>query len=285
MPRLRRTERLVVGSIDGAAHILQRRARDVLLGSALFLVPMVALNLLLAVLAFNEFDTVDGLFGDRGYLGVESGFSLLAIALQSFSAHLIGAYTAAYLVRFQMGGSPRISECALSVLRKLPLLVVTWVLTHWWAVLIAWGVVSADAATLVGLIWILPFVASAASAGVLLVTPVLMTERLGVRSIGRAWRLVRTRLGAAYGFVWACGVLSVLLAFFIAFLPNLAESTGLVTFGSYTWLVQGITSQLALLIVIPFTAIATAQLYLQIRVHAEGLDIAIAADRAFGTAR
>lgn len=284
-PRLRRTERLVVGSIDGAAHILQRRARDVLLGSALFLVPMVALNLLLAVLAFNEFDTVDGLLGDRGYLGVESGFALLAIALQSFSAHLIGAYTAAYLVRYQMGGTPRIATCVVSVVRKLPLLVVTWVLTHWWAVLIAWGVVSADASTIVGLIWILPFVLSAASTGVLLVTPVLMTERLGVRSIGRAWRLVRTRLGAAYGFVWACGVLSVLLSFFIAFLPSLAESTGLVTFGSYTWLVQGITSQLALLIVVPFTAIATAQLYLQIRVHAEGLDIAIAADRAFGVSR
>lgn len=275
----------MVGSIDGAAHILQRRARDVLLGSALFLVPMVALNLLLAVLAFNEFDTVDGLLGDRGYLGVESGFSLLAIALQSFSAHLIGAYTAAYLVRYQMGGTPRIVDCVVSVVRKLPLLVVTWVLTHWWAVLIAWGVVSADASTLAGLVWILPFGVAAASAAVLLVTPVLMTERLGVRSIGRAWRLVRTRFGAAYGFVWACGVLSVLLAFFIAFLPTLAESTGLVTFGSYTWLVQGITSQLALLIVIPFTAIATAQLYLQIRVHAEGLDIAIAADRAFGVSR
>jgi len=41
---------------------------------------------------------------------------------------------------------------------------------------------------------------------------------------------------------------------------------------------------LALLIVIPFIAMATAQLYLQIRVHAEGLDIMVAADRAFGPA-
>jgi hypothetical protein len=48
------------------------------------------------------------------------------------------------------------------------------------------------------------------------------------------------------------------------------------------WLLQGVTSQLALLVVVPFTAIATAQLYLQFRVHAEGLDIVIAADRAFG---
>lgn len=281
IPRLRRTERLVVGSIDGAAHILQRRARDVLVGSALFLVPMVALNLVLAVVAFNRFDSVDGLLGDRGYLGVESGFVLLAVALQSFSAHLIGAYTAAYLVRYQMGGAPRIRDCAIAVLRRLPLLVVTWLLTHWWALLIAWWVIRADAATLAGLVWILPLVASAVSTCVLLVAPVLMTERLGLRSIGRAWRLVRTRYGAAFGFVWACGVLSVLLSLFIAFLPSLAESTGLVTFGSYTWLVQGITSQLALLIVVPFIAIATAQLYLQIRVHAEGLDIAIAADRAF----
>ena len=90
------------------------------------------------------------------------------------------------------------------------------------------------------------------------------------------------RFGAAFGFVVACSVLAVLLFSFIAFLPQLAEATGLVTFGSYMWLVQGVTTQLALLVVIPFTAIATTQLYLQIRVHAEGLDLVVAADRAFG---
>ena len=284
VPRLRRTERLIVGSIDGAAHVLQRRARTVLVGSAILMVPMVAVGVLLAVLAFDRFDAVDGLLGDRGYIGAESGFVFLAAALQSFTAHLIGAYAAVFVVRYQMGRSPGIGECVRAVLRRLPLLIATWLLTHWWALLFALWSINADRSTLAALVWILPLSASLLSTCVLLVTPVLMGEKRGFAALPRAWRLVRTRFGAAFGFVWACGVLAMMLFAFIAFLPQLAESTGLITFGSYTWLVQGITSQLALLIVIPFTAMATAQFYLQIRVHAEGLDIALAADRAFGRA-
>lgn len=284
VPRLRRTERLIVGSIDGAAHVLQRCARTVLVGSAILMVPMVAVGVLLAVLAFDRFDAVDGLLGDRGYIGAESGFAFLAAALQSFTAHLIGAYAAVFVMRYQMGGSPGIGECVRAVLRRLPLLIVTWLVTHWWALLFDVWLINSDRSALAALIWILPLAASVLSTCFLLVTPVMMGEKLGFAAIPRAWRLVRTRFGAAFGFVWACGVLAVMLFAFIAFLPQLVESTGLITFGSYAWLVQGLTSQLALLIVIPFTAMATAQLYLQIRVHAEGLDIAIAADRAFGRA-
>ncbi|MGB8860830.1 MAG: hypothetical protein WCC60_16340 [Ilumatobacteraceae bacterium] len=281
-PRLRRTERLIVGSIDGAAHVMQRRARDVLAGSAVFMVPMVGVSVLLAVLAFNQFDRFDSLLGDSGYVGAETWFTFLAVALQSFTAHLIGAYTATYLVRYQMGGDPTIRECVLAVVRRLPMLVVSWLLTHWWALLFDLWVINSGAGALALLIWFLPPTASALSAVVLLVTPVMMGERLGLRAIPRAWRLVRTRFGAAFGFVWACTVLAAMMFLFIAFLPQLAESTGLITFGSYMWLVQGVTSQLAFLVVVPFVAIATAQLYLQIRVHAEGLDLVVAADRAFG---
>lgn len=284
VPRLRRTERLILGSIDGAAHVLQRCARTVLVGSAILMVPMVAVGVLLAVLAFDRFDAVDGLLGDSGYIGAESGFVLLAAALQSFTAHLIGAYAAVFVVRYQMGGSPGIGECVRAVLRRLPLLIATWLVTHWWALLFDLWLINSDRSAQTALIWILPMGASLLSTCVLLVTPVMMGEKLGFAAIPRAWRLVRTRFGAAFGFVWACGVLAVMLFSFIAFLPQLAEATGLITFGSYAWLVQGVTLQLALLIVIPFIAMATAQLYLQIRIHAEGLDIAMAADRAFGRA-
>ncbi len=271
-----------MGSIDASAHVLQRRARAVLVGSAMLMVPMMAVGVFLAVLAFDRFDAVDGLLGDRGYVGAETGFLFLAAALQSFTAHLVGAYAAVFLVRYQMGGDPNIGECMRAVLRRLPLLVFTWLLTHWWALLCYLWLINSDGGTLAGLIWILSLGASLVSTCVLLVTPVMMGEKLGLAAIPRAWRLVRTRFGAALGFVWACGVLAAMLFSFIAFLPQLVESTGLVSFGSVAWLVQGITLQLAMLIVIPFTALATAQLYLQIRVHAEGLDIAIAADRAFG---
>lgn len=261
---------------------MQQHSRAVLVGSALFLVPMVAFNLLLTVLAFNDFDAVDGLLGSRGYVGVESGFTLLALVMQSFAAHLVGAYTAVYLVRFQLGGDPTIRRSVATVLRRLPLLVVTWMVTHWWALLLQWWFVRAGTDGLALFALVAPFVASLASAAVLFTTPVVMAENLKLASISRAWRLARPRFAAAWGFVWACGLLASLLFLFIAFLPSLATSTGLITFGSYQWLVQGVASQLALLVVVPFIAIATAQLYLQVRVHAEGLDIVLAADRAFG---
>lgn len=282
--RLRRTDQLVVGSIDAAAHVFQRQARHVVLGSSVLMVPMVGLHLLLTVLAFDQYQQFDSFLGDRGYVGVETGLVLLGLVVQSLSAHLIGAFTAAYLVPYQMGDDPRAGACLLRVARKLPLLFLTWALTHWPTLLVMWWFVTIAPTAVLSVAWIMVPLLAMISAMSLVVAPVVMIEQLGVRSIARAWRLARTRFGAAFGFVFACGLLGAMMAAFIAFLPQLAKSTGFITFGSFGWLVQGVTTQLAVLIVLPFVAIATAQMYLQLRVQAEGLDIAIAADRVFGKA-
>jgi uncharacterized membrane protein len=280
-PRLRRSDHLVLGSIDAAAHVLQRRARVVLVGSAVFMLPMLALNLLLSVLAFNDFEGFDNLFADRGYVGVESGGVLVALIVQSFTAHLVGAYGASLLVTHQMGGEARIAVSVKAVVRRLPMLLLTWLLTHWWAVLMALLVVSEPALAAGLAIFGIPFIALCTTC-VLLTVPVLMTEGTGVSSIGRGYRLARSRFGAAFAFVLACGLLGGLLFLFIAQLPALLEQTGLVTFGSFGGVVQGITTQIALLVVIPLSALATAQWYLQVRVVSEGIDLSMAADRAFG---
>lgn len=282
--RLRRSERLVVGSIDVAGHVFQRRARHVVLGSAVLMVPMVALHLLLTVLAFDQYRSFDSFLGDTGYVGVETGLVLLGIIVQSFSAHVIGSYAAVYLVPYQMGDEPRMGSSLLRVVRKLPLLLLTWSLTHWPTLLLMWWFATIAPEEVLALSWLMVPLLAMLSAATLLVAPVVMIERRGLRSIGRAWRLVRTRFAAAFGFVLACGVLGAMLAAFVAFLPDLAQATGFITFGSFTWLVQGVASQMAVLIVLPFVALATAQLYLQLRVQAEGMDIVIAADRVFGKA-
>lgn len=280
-PRLRRADRLVIGSFDGAAHVFQRRARSVILGAAVVMVPMVALNLALSVAAFRDFDSFDSLFRDTGYVGVESGSVFFTIVVQSFTAHLLGALLATYLVAHQMGGEPRLRSSLAAMVRALPMLFVTWFLPHCWVMLLALGAVNepsgfaAGAVLLVPLVWLFtaPFV---------LVAPVLMIERRGLRSLARSWRLTRQRFGAVLGFMMLCTLLGGALFLFIAELPLLLQATGLVTFGSFGYLVQGVTTQLALLVVLPLVAMATAQLYLQVRVHAEGLDLTMAADRAFG---
>lgn len=278
--QLRRTDRLIVGSFDAAAHVLQQRARVVLLGAAALMLPMMAANLLLSVLAFRSFDSFQNVFGDRGYIGVESGQVFVAIVLQSFTAHLVGAYAAAVLVPFQLGTEPTLRTGLGVVLRRLPVLLVTWVCTHWWAVLLALGIATAPAAVGGVLFFLWPLVALASTVG-LLVGPVVATERIGVRAIPRSMRLVRTRFGASWAFVVVTAVISGSLFMFIAELPYLVQATGLVTLGSYGYLVQGVTLEIALLVVLPLSALATAQLYLQLRVHAEGIDISMAADEAF----
>lgn len=280
--RLRRSDHLVVGSIDVAAHVFQRRAGHVVLGSAVLMIPMAALHLLLTVLAFDRYQEFDNFLGDRGYVGVETGLVLLGLVVQSFSAHLIGAYTAAYLVPYQMGGDPRVGACLRRVLRKAPVLTLTWALTHWPTLLVMWWFVTIAPEEVFAVSWVMVPLLAMVSAMTLVVAPVVIVEQLGVRSIARAWRLGRNRFGATFGFVFACGMLGAMLAVFIAFLPDLAQATGIVTFGSLNWLVQGLTTQLAVLIVMPFVAIATSQMYLQLRVQSEGLDIVIAADRVFG---
>jgi type III secretory pathway component EscS len=279
--QLRRTDRLIVGSFDAAAHVLQQRARVVVLGAATLMLPMMAANLLLSVLAFRSFDTFQNAFGDRGYIGAESGQVFVAIVLQSFTAHVVGAYAAAVLVPFQLGTEPTMRHGLGVVLRRLPLLFTTWAVTHWWAVLLALAIAFAPSATGPSLVFMWPLVALATTLG-LLVGPVIAAEQLGMRAIPRAVRLVRTRFGASWGFVVVAGLISGSLFAFIAQLPSLVEATGLVTFGSYGYLVQGVTLEIALLVVLPLSALATAQLYLQLRVHAEGIDLWMAADAAFG---
>ena len=74
--RLKRTDRIIVGSIDTGAHVLQRRARHLLLGAAVFMLPMAALQLFMSVFAWSRFDQIEGLMGDHGYLGAERSAAL-----------------------------------------------------------------------------------------------------------------------------------------------------------------------------------------------------------------
>ena len=171
-----------------------------------------------------------------------------------------------------------------ATVRRLPALLGGWVVGHVWFLLAMIGVVRADdgrrsppgccSAGPIGLLLV---------ALVVLVSPVIVVERRGVvGGLRRAVRLARSRFGACLGFVIASAVVGLALRFGITFLPRLAESTGLVTFGSYGWLVEGVAGQLAQLLTIPVVALATAAFYIQLRVHAEGMDLVLAADRAFG---
>jgi hypothetical protein len=282
--RLKRTDRIIVGSIDAGAHVLQRRARHVLLGSAVFMLPMAALQLALSLFAWNRFQQFEGLLGDHGYLGAERGAALVAILVESLTAHLVGAYAAAYLVTYQLGGEPHLWPTLRRVLRRLPLLCGTWAVSHMWLALASLIYLNGSLDLLTVLAILLSPLIAVFAALTLFVAPVVVCEH-GHGPLRRALRLARGRFGAVFGFVWANGLVGLMLLVCITWLPRLVETTQLVTFGSYRWLFEGVAAQLALLVVVPFSAVATAQLYLQVRIQTEGLDIVLAADRVFGGAK
>jgi hypothetical protein len=291
---LRKHQRLVLGSIDHAGYVLSRRGRTVIIGSALFLIPVVAVNLVTSLLVFDRFDSFDGavvsmpeLFGGvRSATGVETLLSYLGLLTTSLSTALVGGYSATVLLQHRFGGEVTMPAALRSTLRRLPTLGLAWLMSHCWMLLGAWLMVRVSGADWAPLLIVVVPLVGLVIAATLLVAPVIIVERLGpLRAIRRAWKLVRSRFSASLVFVAATTVVGGGLRLGLTWLPRLSSSTGLVTFGPYGWLAEGIAGQVAQLVTVPLVALATAEFYLQVRVRAEGMDLVMAADDAFGPAR
>jgi hypothetical protein len=288
--RIKRQDRLVLGSIDEAAHVFQRHTREVVLGSAVFLVPAIVVNLVVSTLLFDRFTSFEHdivslpelIGGIDAATGVETLLAYIGIVCTSLATALIGGYLATVFVRVEFGEPVTLRACLRATLRRLPALLGAWLIGHGWMLLVAWAMVAVSGRTLAP--WLVLIVPAGFVVVVfaLFVSPVVVIERRGsLGAIGRAMGLVRARFGAAILFLCAAGIIGLGLRFGITFLPRLAQATGLVTFGSYGWLVEGVAGQLAQLIATPLVALATVAFYVQLRVHLEGMDITVAADRAF----
>lgn len=265
--------------------MLQRRGRDFLVGSSLLLLPVVALNLWATAVAFDRggSTTLTAFGGDDVGTGIDDVAAVLAVVCASFAAAAVGCFAATVLVSDRFGAPVGLWLALRSVVRRLPAVLVAWVIGHFWVPFFAtWALASRSGGVGGRLLVVLP-IGALLSATTLYTIPVMVAERTGpLRSLKRSWRLARMRSVASFGFVGASSLLGSLLFAGISFLPALAESGGFITFGSYMWLAQGITGQLAVIIVVPLVALATAEMYLAVRLDAEGLDIALHADAAFG---
>jgi hypothetical protein len=288
--RLRRQDRVAIGAFDAAAHVFQRRARSLVLGSAAILLPTIALNLVLSIIAFDRYSSFDDvtaspatvLFGIDAASGVESLLGYLSIVTSSLSAALVGGYATALLIQQEFGTAASPMSPLRTTVRQLPRLVGAWLLGHAWVLPLGLIAVNVSSSTLgallipasVALVFLVTFT--------VVVSPTIITEDLRpVAGVRRAVRLARSRFSSSFGFVVITVIVGGGLRAGITALPRLAESTGLVGFGSYGWLVEGVAGQIAVLLVVPLVALASAQLYLQLRADAEGMDIVMAADEAF----
>lgn len=285
--RLRRSRGPVLASFDGGGSILQRRLRDVMVGATIILVPAVALNVWVSILGHDRLDPNDSavpsfLSGDTGG-GIEDLATWLAIVFASVVTAIVGHFVAQILLGERFREPVSLGRALKRTGRRLPAIVAAWALTHWWQPLMALVVVSSESDAAVAWLFLFALMAWFCSAATLFVIPAMVAEQLGpLAAAKRNWRLVRRCYGLCVGFVLLASSLSVLLLGGIATLVPLLEGTGFLSLGDASWIVQSVMVQLAVLLVVPLIALGTAQAYLETRLDTEGLDLQIAADRAFG---
>jgi len=284
--RLRRSRNPALAALDGGGEIFQRRIRDVLVGSAAILAPAVALNLWVTALTFDRVDPnrsgLPRFLTDESGGGVEDIANLLAIVFVSLTTAIVGHYAAQILLGVRFARPVTLGAALLRTAKKVPAISAAWLLTHWWFVLMALVVTSSDDGDIGGLLFLFSFVAWFSSAATLLVIPTMVGERLGPFAAAvRSWRLFRRRFGTCVIFVLLATFLSSLLLFGIATLVPLLEEFGFLEFGSASGIVQGVMVQMAVLVVVPLVALGTAQVYVEVRVAGEGLDLVVDADEAF----
>jgi hypothetical protein len=277
----------VIAGLDGGGAILQRRLRDVLVGSAAILVPAVALNLWVTVVAFDRLDPNDNalpsfLTDDTGS-GIEDVAWFSATVFISLVTAVVGFFCASILIGERFRTPMTLGRALVRTVRKLPAITLAWLLTHWWFPLMTLIVVTSDASGAAGWATLFAFLSWFASAATLMVVPAMAAEALGpLAAARRNWRLVRLRYGVCLMFVLASALLSGLMLVGIGTLVPALELLGFLEFGGLAWVVQGVVVQLAVLVVVPLIALGTAQVYVEIRLVGEGLDLAIDADTAFG---
>lgn len=281
---MRRSRRPSLAALDGGAEVFQRRLRDVMIGATIILVPAVALNVWVTVLVFDRLDPNRPSFvpDDTG-AGIEDLGTWTAAVFASFVTAVVGYFAAQILFGERFGDPVSLNVALGRTLRRLPAILTAWAVTHWWFPLFALLVVTSEVELVI--VWLVlgAIPCWLAAAATLLVIPAMVGERLGpLAASRRSLRLARLRYGVCATFLLLATALAVLLAVGIGTLIPLLEATGFLTLGSATPIVQGVMAQLVVLVVVPLIALSTAQVYLEVRVAGEGLDLAIEADAAFG---
>ena len=283
--RLGRSRSSVLAALDEGGTFLQRHGRQVLLGSSILLVPVVALNLWTTTLAFDRGDvsSIAAFGGDGVGTGIEDVAALLAVLCSSLAAALIGFYVSSLYITETFGGRIDARASLRDLGRHSSRIVVAWALGHCWLPFFAMWTLSSRSGQVSGRLTLTLPLAAWFATMTLMTVPVMAAERTtALGALKRSWKLARLRFGPSFGFVIVSTVVGALLLAGLTWLPGLAEQTGFITFGGYAWLAQGVTAQLGVIIVVPLVALATTRFYIEMRMDAEGMDLALHADAAFG---
>lgn len=286
--RLSRSRSSVLAALDEGGSFLQRNGRQVLVGSSLLLLPVVALNLWTTTLAFNRGDVsnLSAFGGDGVGTGIEDIAALLAVLCSSLAAALIGYYVSSLYIGETFRGRADAKSSFRELGRRSTRIVTAWAIGHFWLPFFAMWTLSSRSGQISGRLTLTLPLAALFATFTLMTMPIMAAEdATAIGALKRSWKLARLRFGSSFGFVVSSAFVGAMLLAGLAWLPDLAEQTGFITFGGYAWLAQGITAQLGIIIVVPLVALATTRFYVEMRMDAEGMDLVLHANAAFGQSK
>lgn len=252
--------------IDHAFAFIRRHPRDVITASALFVVPFALIagflqrDVLGGASFIDVFSSNDpSVFADQNSGGGgDPSLQFLAFVGPSIGLVFVAA-ALARLVASERSGQPLdVGDAFVTALKLAPALIGSWILVH---LVEGLGV----------MLLVLPGMAAVVLYSV--VAPVIAIEKVGpVKAMRRSFRLVRRRFWPAVGVVLLSFVVESIVSGGLSLLPTLVA--GLIGF-QFGWIVVGVGSAAVGLITTPFVALVSIELYLDLRVRVEALDIEI----------
>lgn len=265
---------LTIGDVVDGAFQVVKRAPGVVLGlSALVVLPV---QVLVAWLQRDSVSDLEALLGDTSAQlqegsstveGAELGLTFVLLALESIPPAFVGAGLAVLVTAWCAGRTLAVGD----VLRRLggvaPALIGAFLVSH-----LAIGV-GFVACVLPGTVLMVLFV---------LAMPVAAVERVGpLAALGRSASLVGKRFWRSAGVVALSVAGSFVLDLSLTFVPTVVA---LFVPEAWGWVVLGVGSSLASMLVTPVVAAATVLLYLDLRFRQEGLDLELRATDVLETA-
>ncbi|HUW01249.1 MAG TPA: hypothetical protein VMW08_02735 [Acidimicrobiales bacterium] len=259
--------------IDHAFGFLRRHPREVVTTSALFVVPfaVVVAYLQRNVLGGESFiDAFSGsdpsLFAD-GQTGSDSTLQVVSFIGPSIGLVYVAAALATMVAAERAGQVVDGSAAFVHALKATPALLISWVLVH--------------VIEVVGLVlFVVPGVFAVIAFTV--VAPVIGVERVGpLASMKRSNQLTSRRRGPVLGVILLSFFVELVVANALTLLPSFIAAVIGFDIG---WIVLGVGSAVVSLITTPFVALVSVELYLDLRVRTEALDIEMRVPELFDTA-
>jgi hypothetical protein len=259
--------------IDHAFGFLRRHPREVVTTSALFVVPFAVVvaylqrNLLGGESFVDVFSSSDpSVFADE-QAGSDSTLQIVSFIGPSIGLVYVAAALAVMVAAERAGQVVDGSAAFLQALKLTPALLVSWVLVH------VIEVIGMVLFVVPGLFAVIAF---------MVVAPVIGVERLGPwASMKRSNQLTSRRRGPVLGVILLSFFVELVVANALTLLPTfIAAIIGL----DIGWIVLGVGAAVVSLITTPFVALVSVELYLDLRVRTEALDIEMRVPELFDTA-